>query len=175
ETGDGESPPVTEPMLAGEPTTEARYDLLESVSFAFLLALEALTPQQRAVLLLRDVFDYSVREAAEALDMSAANVKTTHHRARHALRDYDGDRSIPTRDLEERTRAALGEFLASLASGDVGAIEALLADSVRAVNDAGGEFFAARVPILGPHRVALFHHHISQRRMLQARSVVRMV
>ena len=64
---------------------EGRYDLLESVSFAFLLALEALTPQQRAVLLLRDVFDYSVRETADALGMSEPNVKTTHHRARRAM------------------------------------------------------------------------------------------
>ena len=46
------------------------YDLLESVSFAFLLALEALTPRRRAVLLLCDVFDYSVKEAAAALGLS---------------------------------------------------------------------------------------------------------
>jgi RNA polymerase sigma factor (sigma-70 family) len=175
ETGDEESPPAHEPVLDGEHTTEARYDLLESVSFAFLLALEALTPQQRAVLLLRDVFDYSVRETADALDMSEPNVKTTHHRARHAMRAYDRERRIPTRALQERTREALGQFVTSLVSGDVGAIEALLAESVRAVNDAGGEYFAARVPILGPHRVALFHHNISQRRMVDARSAVRMI
>ena len=57
ETPDEEAPP---PVSPSRPSTEGRYDLLESCSFAFLLALEALTPQQRAVLLLRDVFDYSV-------------------------------------------------------------------------------------------------------------------
>ncbi|MFI5365117.1 MAG: sigma-70 family RNA polymerase sigma factor [Candidatus Binatia bacterium] len=175
ETGDEESPPSFEPSIDAEHTTEARYDLLESVSFAFLLALEALTPQQRAVLLLRDVFDYSVREVADALDMSAPNVKTTHHRARRAMHEYDRSRCIPTRALQERTRAALGQFVAAIAGGDVGTVEALLADSVRAVNDAGGEYFAARVPVIGPHRVALFHHKISHRRLADMRSEVRMI
>src|SRR5262245_10243167 len=59
ETGADDPPPAYEiPAESGSPT-EGRYELLESVSFAFLLALEALTPSQRAVLLLRDVFDYS--------------------------------------------------------------------------------------------------------------------
>lgn len=163
ETGDAQSPPAYEATLSDGRTTEARYDLLESVSFAFLLALEALTPQQRAVLLLRDVFDYSVVETAAALDLSAANVKTTHHRARRAMRAYDGARSLPTRALQERTRAVLGQFVAALASGDLAAIEAQLADAVRAVNDGAGEFFAARVPILGQNRVARFHLKITQR------------
>jgi RNA polymerase sigma-70 factor (ECF subfamily) len=175
ETGDEESPPSFELSIDSEHTTEARYDLLESVSFAFLLALEVLTPQQRAVLLLRDVFDYSVRETADALEMSEPNVKTTHHRARRAMREYDRNRCIPTRTLQERTREALGQFVVSLASGDMGAIEALLARSVRAVNDAGGEYFAARVPILGPHRVALFHYKISHRRIADTRSTVSMI
>jgi RNA polymerase sigma-70 factor, ECF subfamily len=175
ETGDEESPPSYEPALDAEHTTEARYDLLESVSFAFLLALEALTPAQRAVLLLRDVFDYSVRETAAALAMSDANVKTTHHRARRAMHDYDRNRCVPTAALQERSREVLGRFVASLASGDVGAVEALLAESVRAENDSDGEFFAARVPILGPRRVARFHYNVTQRRLLGARFAVRMV
>src|SRR6185295_2830674 len=73
DTGDDASPPSFEPEIPGVGSTEGRYDLLESVTFAFLLALEALTPTQRAVLLLRDVFDYSVREVADALDLSEAN------------------------------------------------------------------------------------------------------
>ena len=90
---------------------EGRYDLLESVSFAFLLALEALTPQQRAVLLLRDVFDYSVQETAEALALSATNVKTIRHRARRIMQSYDCNRCIPTRTLQGQTRRALEQFL----------------------------------------------------------------
>jgi RNA polymerase sigma-70 factor (ECF subfamily) len=67
DTGDEAALSSYEPTIATGETTEGRYDMLESVSFAFLLALEALTPQQRAVLLLRDVFDYTVRETATAL------------------------------------------------------------------------------------------------------------
>src|SRR5262245_56527904 len=58
-----------------EDSPGAHYDLKESVTLAFLLALEALTPAQRAVLLLRDVFDYSTIETAEALVMSEVNIK----------------------------------------------------------------------------------------------------
>src|SRR5439155_16297686 len=120
------APPSHEPAINESETFEARYDLLESVSLAFLVALEELTPRQRAVLLLRDVFDYSVKETGDALDLSEPNVKTTHHRARAAMRDYDRNRCVPTRAVQERTREAIGQFMASLASGDVAAIESLL-------------------------------------------------
>jgi RNA polymerase sigma-70 factor (ECF subfamily) len=175
ETGDEESPASYEPVVDGRLTTEGRYDLLESVSFAFLLALEALTPSQRAVLLLRDVFDYSVRETADALGLSEPNVKTTHHRARRAMRGYDRSRCRPTRELRERTALALGRFVAALTEGDAAAVEALLAESVRALSDGGGEFFAARVPILGRARVARFHLNIARRRAEGVRFAVRML
>jgi len=93
ESTDEDALPSFEPLIAGGGTTEGRYDLLESVSMAFLVALETLTPRQRAALLLRDVFDYSVEETARALAMTVANVKTTHHRARHAMRAYDAVRT----------------------------------------------------------------------------------
>jgi RNA polymerase sigma factor (sigma-70 family) len=175
ETGNEESPPAYEPFIDGQQTTEGRYDLLESVSYAFLLALEALTPQQRAVLLLRDVFDYSVRETAQALDLTEPNVKTTHHRARRTMRDYDRQRCVPTRALQERAREALGRFVSALASQDVSAVEALLSESVRALSDGGGEYFAARVPLIGPARVAKFHLKISSYRLASAHFEMRMV
>ncbi len=143
-------------------TTEGRYDLLESVSFAFLLALEALTPTQRAVLLLRDVFDYSVREVAEALTLSEPNVKTTHHRARHALEGYDRRRRPPTAEVQAATREVLQSFLLGLVRQDVAAVEKLLADSVRALSDGAGRYLAARVPIVGAAKVARFHVNISR-------------
>jgi RNA polymerase sigma-70 factor (ECF subfamily) len=140
--------------IAHEPAhTEARYDLLESVTLAFLIALEALSPPRRAVLLLRDVFDYSVAETAEALGLSVANVKTTHHRARRAMAGYDASRAAPTAELGARTRAALERFLVAVAMQDVAAVERMLADDVRALSD-GGEYLAARVPLIGPARVA---------------------
>jgi RNA polymerase sigma-70 factor (ECF subfamily) len=152
ETDSEDTPPAYEiPAESGSPT-EGRYELLESVSFAFLLALEALTPSQRAVLLLRDVFDYSVRETADALGMSEANVKVTHHRARRAMTAYDRNRCVPTATLQAQTRAALERFLVALSSPDGAAMEALLADDVRHLSD-GGEYAAAHRPVVGRNRV----------------------
>ena len=175
DTGDEEALPAYEPTLAGGMTTEGRYDLLESVSFAFLLALEALTPKQRAVLLLTDVFDYSGRETAEALDLSEANVKTTHHRARRAMAAYDRERRPPTRQLQEETRQALGQFMTALLGDDVRAVESLLSQSVRVLNDSDGNYHAARVPIYGPLRAAKFHYKIAQRRLSGATFELRMI
>jgi RNA polymerase sigma factor (sigma-70 family) len=163
-TEDTASPPSHEPIVDGHLGTEGRYDLLESVSFAFLVALEALTPKQRAVLLLRDVFEYTVGEAADALDLGEADVKTSHHRARRAMAAYDRSRCLPTRSRQEKTRAALAALGAAVTSGDARAAEALLASSVHALSDGGGEFFAARVPLLGPARVARFYTKIATRR-----------
>jgi RNA polymerase sigma factor (sigma-70 family) len=174
DTGDQHAPPAFEPAVDGL-TTEGRYDLLESVTFAFLLALEALTPRQRAVLLLRDVFDYSVREVGDSLDMSEASVKTSHHRARRAMRDHDRARHRPTRALQEETRRALDRLVGALATHDVASVEALLSEDVRALSDSAGQFHAARVPIVGAKRVALFYTRIASRRADGVRSSVRML
>ncbi len=156
ETAEEEVPPGVEARLPSGGSTEGRYELLESVSFAFLLALEALAPKQRAVLLLRDVFVYSVREVAEALGMSEPNVKVVHHRARAAMAEYDRARCVPTRELQERTREALERFMGALLSGDVATAEAMLSSDVRAVTDGNGEVRAAHVPLVGTKRVLTF-------------------
>jgi len=162
DTGDEAAPPAHEPTIDGIRTLEGRYDLLETVSFAFLLALEALTPTHRAVLLLRDVFDYSVKETADALDMTDANVKTTHHRARRAMASYDRTRRIPTRALQDQARATLTAFLRCLQQNDVQGVEALLADEVRTMTDGGGEFQAALRPILGRDKVTRFYLAVAE-------------
>lgn len=172
ETAEDQAPPAYEIPAGSGNATEGRYELLESVSFAFLLALEALTPSQRAVLLLRDVFDYSVRETADALGMSEPNVKVTHHRARRAMTAYDRRRCVPTRDLHARTRQALERFLMALASQDTAAMEALLADDVRALSD-GGEYAAAHRPVLGRDRVMRLFFGLNRRLGPQAGSSVR--
>lgn len=153
DTGSEASPPGYE-IASAEASTEHRYDLVESVSFAFLLALEHLTPRQRAVLVLRDVFDYTIRETAEALDLTAANVKVTHHRARLAMKEYDASRLPPTREQQARTADRLREFLECLRNQDVSGVEAMLAEDARAVNDGGGQYHAARLPVVGRSKVA---------------------
>ena len=159
-TADEAAPPSFEPR---EPGPAPRYDRLESVSLAFLLALEALTPGQRAVLLLRDVFDYSVRETAEALDFTEPNVKTTHLRARRAMEAYDRERQVPTAPRQAQAAATLQRFLTCLASHDVAGVESMLADGVRALSDGGGEFYAALRPILGRDKVVRFFVGLTER------------
>jgi RNA polymerase sigma-70 factor, ECF subfamily len=105
------------------------------------------------VLLLRDAFDYSVQETAIALDISPANVKTTHHRARHAMARYDRERSVPTSALQERTRSVMEQFMTALGQRDVAAMEALLADRAQVLSDGGGEYNAALNPVVGRNRV----------------------
>jgi RNA polymerase sigma-70 factor (ECF subfamily) len=136
--------------------TEARYDLRESATYAFLVALEALTPVQRAVLLLRDVLDYSVAEAAGALSITEGNVKVTHHRARRVMAAYDLARRPVDAALTAATREALERFLVAIASDDVVAAEACLTKDARAVSDGGGHYRAALRPVLGSNRVARF-------------------
>lgn len=140
--------------IEGEGGTEGRYDLLESVSFAFLLALEVLTPNQRAVLVLRDVLDRSVRETAEMLGLSEANVKVLHHRARAALAPYEERRGAPEkRDAAKLAGVALQQFLAALSVGDEARMLEALADDVEALSDGGGQFFASKVAVSGAARV----------------------
>jgi RNA polymerase sigma-70 factor (ECF subfamily) len=137
------------------PTSEARYGLRESASFAFLVALEALTPLQRAVLLLRDVLDYSVHETAECLGTRDEAVKSAHLRARRAMLAYDEQRT-PLDQLDTRTQRALERLMAALASESAENLASLLSADVRALTDAGGEFAAALLPIYTPRKVARF-------------------
>ena len=141
---------------------EGRYQAAESVTFAFLLALETLTPIQRAVLLLRDVYDYSTRECAEALELSEPNVKTTLHRARRALAAYDHERLPPAARVKEETAGALARLVACFSSRDAAAMEALLARDVEAWSDGGGRFYAAQKPVRGRAKVAIFFANIAR-------------
>jgi RNA polymerase sigma-70 factor, ECF subfamily len=148
ETGDDASPSGHEMA-----STEHRYDLIESVSVAFLLALEHLTPRQRVVLILRDVFDYPVQQTAKVLGLTQSTVKVTHLRARQAMKAYEDERMRPTRDHQARTAERLREFLACLQNHDAAGVEAMLAKDARALSDGGGEFHAARQPIIGRKNV----------------------
>jgi len=147
--------------------TTGRYELVESVSFAFLLALEALTPAQRAVLLLRDVLEYTAAEAAEALDLGEANVRVLHHRARKAMAAYDARRRAPSTELTSKTLEVMGRFLRCMSEQDVAGMEALLAADVVTLNDTNGRYPAAGVPVVGANKVARFHAGIADLRKQQ--------
>jgi RNA polymerase sigma-70 factor (ECF subfamily) len=163
ETDDGDSPPSFEPVVEGQ-TLEGRYDLIESVSLAFLQALEVLTPTQRAVLLLRDAFDYSAAEVGAVIDTTEGNVRIIHLRARRAIDAYDSRRAATTSANRARTNDVLRQFVDLLAAGDVHALEQMLAADVRAVTDGGGEFTASPIPIVGAFRVARFFSRLAASR-----------
>jgi RNA polymerase sigma-70 factor (ECF subfamily) len=155
------------PWLVAPLDTEATYSTRESVRWAFLVALEALGPSERAVLLLCDVLDYSAREAGDVLGRSDASVRTLHLRARRKLAAYDAARVASTAETGERARAAraddsaqqaqlLATWSAALMAGDREALARLLADDVRARTAGGGVVRAARREVVGADAVARF-------------------
>lgn len=162
---DEREPASFEASLGTGGSTEGRYELMESVSFAFLIAIEALKPQHRAVLLLRDVFDYSVVETAQALDLQPGNVKVILHRARLKMKTYDLNRQPPSPNLTEQTKAALGRLLSALANQDHEALDGLICEQVIEYSDGGGEFLAALRPIVGRKKVIRFFTGLLQRRI----------
>lgn len=144
-------------FASNDPDPETRYGLLESATLAFLLALEALGPRQRAVLLLRDVLGRSAAETAELLDTSEGNIRVLHLRARRAMDRYDSTRCAPTAELRARHQDVLERFLTCLASQDTAGLEAMLTEAVRTETDAGGAYSALAAAMEGRARVARFY------------------
>lgn len=141
----------------------ARYDQRESASFAFLLALEALPPNARAVLVLRDVCDLSAAETAQITGLSEVNVRTTHRRARQVLGRYEAEKSARGLAPTEAAEAVAYGFFQALVTGDLAAIQAALSEGVELRSDTGGVFLAARRAIHGPRRVASLLYHLGQK------------
>lgn len=121
----------------------------ESVSMAFLLLLERLSPAERAAFLLAEVFDYGFAEIGEILGKSEAACRQLAARARQHVRD-GRPRAV---DRAEHARA-LDMFVTACATGDLPALEKLLAADVMAQTDHGGRARAARRRLHGPARVA---------------------
>jgi len=108
---------------------EARYTESESVSLAFLTALQTLPPRQRAVLILRDVLDFSASETAEILELTVSSVNSALHRARMTLSNrYHGHepQSSTSPPTDERTQWLLDHFVQAWESADVDGLVALL-------------------------------------------------
>jgi len=162
-------------LASPAPDPEARYGLLESASYAFLVALEELGPRQRAVLLLRDVLGYSAAEAASALGTSEGNVRVVHLRARRAMERYDGARRPRTPELAARHRAALERFLGAMLAQDARGVEAILREDVETSTDGGGAYTALHTTLRGRDRVARFFLRAAlQRREADPKAEIRL-
>lgn len=138
------------------------YERLESVSTAFLVVLEQLTPTQRTVLILRDVFEQPASQVGKALGLSEANVRTVHRRARQRLAAWHRERPSFDEDLVSRVESAIERLVAALMNQDVKALMALLRDDVVEIVDGGGHYYSAKVPLRGATRVARFNQRLLQ-------------
>lgn len=155
-------PAVTEVVAESEPITGGRYTSIESLSLSFLWAAEQLDDVQRAVLVLRDVLGHSVREVAETLELSESNVKVIAHRVRARMRGWETKQRRSLSVPHEQIIDTMRRFFGSVAAGDRQGAEAVLAEDVRVLSDGAGEFFAARKPVVGAHKVAGFYLKLAQ-------------
>jgi RNA polymerase sigma-70 factor, ECF subfamily len=146
-------PWLPEPLVGvDEHDPLAAATLAESLSTAFLVLLERLTPTQRAAFLLREVFGFEYAELARMLDTTAANARQLVRRAKQQIASgrprFASDHGAAGR-LAER-------FLTACTGGDLDALLELLSADAVAYADGGGKFAAARRPIVGAARVARF-------------------
>jgi RNA polymerase sigma-70 factor (ECF subfamily) len=142
---------LPEPILTDGEDDPARHaEMADSLSMAMLVLLESLSPEQRAVLLLRDVFDYRYDEIAPILGKSEGNVRQLASRARKHVED---GRPRFTSSREQRDELAR-KFFAAAEEGDLRALEALLAHDVVLTGDGGGKVPALARALRGRNRVA---------------------
>jgi RNA polymerase sigma-70 factor (ECF subfamily) len=144
-------PWLPEPLLTA-PDVAEDVVLAESMSMALMLVLETLSPTERAVFVLREVFDISYDEIATAVDKTPAAVRQIAHRARHHV-DARRPRSVVS---PSQTRAALESFQRALETGDPQGLLDVLAPEVVLMSDGGGIKQAAPRPIIGADKVVRF-------------------
>lgn len=145
-------PWLPEPIESDAPADPAELVVsAASMSLAFLSALERLSPVERAVLLLREVFDLDYAEIADIVDKSPANCRQIARRGR----DKAGDRRFPSgpEPTGEATRI-VSRYIDAVGRGDVDAVAALFTEDVVLWSDGGGKARAARHPIFGAWRAA---------------------
>lgn len=155
-------PWVPEPVATRAETRDGA--LAESLSQAFLLLLERLTPDERAAFLLRTVFDYEYAEIGEVVGKSEDAVRQLVSRARGRL-GLDGDRRFPA--APTRADGLAERFAAACRAGDVKAVEAMLAEDAEIHSDGGGKVSAARVVIRGRDKAARFLTGVFRKRWFQ--------
>jgi RNA polymerase sigma-70 factor (TIGR02957 family) len=142
---------LPEPLVTDAADDPARSaEMADSLSLAFLVLLESLSPEQRAAFLLHDVFDYGYAEVAEIVGKSEDNARQLAARAR---RHVEAGRTRFEASREQRDELAR-RFFAATRDGDVESLEALLADDVVLHGDGGGKVPALARAVLGVKRVA---------------------
>jgi RNA polymerase sigma-70 factor (ECF subfamily) len=142
-------PWLPEPLLTA-PDVADDVELADSVSMAMLLVLETLTPTERAVFVLREVFDLEYDEIAEAVDKSPAAVRQIAHRARAHVAARRPRGAVSAAE----TRGVLKAFQRAVETGDLQRLLDILAPDVVLLGDGGGVVQAALAPVVGVGMVA---------------------
>jgi RNA polymerase sigma-70 factor (ECF subfamily) len=146
-------PWLPEPVFDAEGlSADAATELADDLSFALLLALDRLSPLERAAFLLHDVFDMPFSEVAGMLDRTEAACRQLATRARRTVRDA---RPAPAATPDGHARL-LSAFSEAVASGDVSRLAGLLREDAIAITDGGGRKFAALKPIRGADKITRF-------------------
>lgn len=146
-------PWLPEPVLTSElENPAARLQRAESVTLAFLVLLEKLSPEERAVFVLKDIFEYDHSEIAEMLGTTADNSRQLLHRAKARL--AEGRPRLTGTSLSRRAIAE--RFTRAFSSGDGSELTMLLAKDVSMWSDGGGKASAARRPLVGRDQVVNF-------------------
>jgi RNA polymerase sigma-70 factor (TIGR02957 family) len=145
---------LPEPILTDGVDDPAQHaEMADSLSLAMLVLLESLSPEQRAALLLHDVFDYGYPEIAEIIGKSEDNVRQLASRARRHIEERRGGWVRFQTSREQREELAQ-RFLAAAQQGDLAGLEALLAHDVVLTGDGGGKVPALARSLRGRNRVA---------------------
>ncbi|MFJ8741532.1 RNA polymerase sigma-70 factor [Embleya sp. NPDC127516] len=159
-------PWLPEPLLTA-PDVAEDVELADSVSMAMLLVMETLTPTERAVFVLRDVFDLEYDEIAEAVDKSPAAVRQIAHRARtHVAARRPRGVVSPA-----ESRGALAAFRRAIETGDLQRLLDMIAPDVVLLTDGGGVVQAALAPVVGAAAVARVLGRIDTAAFLQPAQV----
>ncbi|GFE70922.1 RNA polymerase sigma-70 factor [Chroococcus sp. FPU101] len=142
---------LPEPLIAIN-DIEDNAELTESLSFAFLTLIECLSPTERAIFLLREVFDYEYSEIAQTVGKSISNCRQIVHRARQHLVLRRPSSRLSIQQQEEM----IEQFLISWNQGDLHNLIALMAEDLTFWSDGGGRVTAAQRPLQGCQKVARF-------------------
>jgi RNA polymerase sigma-70 factor (ECF subfamily) len=142
---------LPEPIITDGDDDPARHvEMADSLSLALLVLLESLSPEQRAVLLLHDVFDYGYAEIAAIVGKNQDNVRQLATRARRHVEERRPRFQTTPEQRDELAR----RFFAAVEQGDLGGLEALLAHDVELTGDGGGKVPALARSLHGRNRVA---------------------
>jgi RNA polymerase sigma-70 factor (ECF subfamily) len=155
-------PWLPEPLLTDDAPGPAEHaEVADSLSQAFLVLLETLTPVERAVFLLHEVFGYDYPQIAETVDKREENCRQIAARAR---KHVEARRTRFEAD-DRRREELLERFLEASESGDAGALKTMLAADAVVYSDGGGKISAARRPFAGIDRIARFMVKITRSRL----------